>query len=668
MKAITNSNNLFLKPIKNYPNFNSINFYCDFETILVDNIHYVSCFSIVGPRVYYSKSLFSADALNIKDESSKLIISFIQICNELQQNIFSIMNLKILFLFHNFNKFDSFFIINSLSKKLEFEVNLITRNRTIYKMIVVNNFNHFTLEFRDTYLLLNISLERMGNIFCKQYKKIKFDYSLNTLDIYQKKKTFSITKKKIEIYCLNDSLVLREGFERFIKEINLLLFVNPLLCLSLPSLAIKIFLKDFYDFQSGAIENCTGNKEIFIRKSYKGGTVDVFKPYMKNGYHYDINSLYPYVMKEFKYPVGKGVFINSSEINLDTFFGFIEVEVYCPTSIKIPLLTKYDKLKGLICPTGSWKDIYFSEELKVAKRLGYTFKILRGVHYKKKNIFVNIIQKFHNLRSQYSKNSPSNTILKLLMNSLYGRFGMKPILPVTKIVDKKEYNEIQAIYDILDQTVLNQKIIIVFIEKPVIEKLDLLLKFNLITKNKYNKLKQESLNKSFFTPIQIASAITSYARIVAYKYKSDVNNEIYYSDTDSIFCKYPIHKRYLSDIKLGFMKKCGKVKEAYFIAPKIYACLYLNKFDIKCKGVNKGLVSFQDIKNLYNGKEKSFVNTLLFKKDYKKFIIKKIEQKIDISGNFLKRKKIYTNGIWTSTIPQHLNKNPHTLLNLSKSK
>lgn len=84
---------------------------------------------------------------------------------------------------------------------------------------------------------------------------------------------------------------------------------------------------------------------------------------------------------------------------------------------------------------------------------------------KKKNIFSNIINKFHDLRSQYSKNSPSNTSLKLLMNSLYGRFGMKPLLPFTKIVDKEEYNEIQAIYDILDQTVLNQKIIIVFIKK-----------------------------------------------------------------------------------------------------------------------------------------------------------------------------------------------------------
>ena len=453
------------------------------------------------------------------------------------------------------------------------------------------------------------------------------------------------------MYCLNDSLVLREGFECFIQEINKILFINPLLCLSLPSLSMKIFLRDYYNFHTGPIENCSGNIELFIRESYKGGVADVFKPYMKNGYHYDINSLYPYVMKEFNYPVGRGRWVKSKEIDLDTFFGFLEVEVYCPTTVKVPLLTKYDSIKGLICPVGTWKGIYFSEELKVAKSLGYTFKITRGVFYEKKKIFISIINNFYNLRCKYTKNSPGNIILKLLMNSLYGRFGMRPKRPETQIVNKKKYNEIQSIYSVLSVTSLNKKFVIVFIKTPVLKKVDLLYKFNLITADRYNTLRKKSLYHSRFTPVQVASAITSYGRIIIHKYKSDLNNEVYYSDTDSIFCKYPIHKRYLSDAKLGFMKKCGKVREAYFIVPKLYACLYLNKFDIKSKGINKGLVSFQDIKNFYSGKEATFINTLFFKKDYKNFIIKKTKQKINLSGEYLKRKKIYTNGVWTSTTP-----------------
>lgn len=642
---------MFIKPAKkSYFSFNSINFYCDFETILVNGIHYVSCFSIVGHRISYYKSLGIVSSSNIKYESNKLVLDFIQICFDLILNL----NIKPLFFFHNFNKFDSFFILGSLSNSKKYDIKLITRNRIVYKMVILDLKNNLNIEFRDTYLLLNISLEKIGHIFCQQYKKIKFNFLLNKLENYSDKKLFFDLRQKIEIYCLNDSLVLKEGFERYLKNMKKLLFINPLLCLSLPSLAMKLFLTSYYDLKKGQIENCSGNKEIFIRKSYKGGVVDVFKPHLIDGYHYDINSLYPYVMKEFEYPIGSGVFISSSDIDLNSFFGFLEVEVHCPASIKIPLLPKYDKFRGLICPTGSWKDIYFSEELKVAKTLGYTFKILRGVSYSKKKMFVDIIDNLYNIRIQYSKSSPINVILKLLMNSLYGRFGMKSFLPTTQLVNENEYNEIQAIYDVLDQTVLNEKILVVYIKKPVLKKLNLLLKLGLLSEKRYNLLKKESENKLFFTPIQLASAITSYARIIIYKYKSDPNNEIYYSDTDSIFCKYPIHKRYLSNTKLGFMKNCGKVKEAYFIAPKIYGCLYSNHFDIKSKGVNKGLVTSEDIKSIYFGESKSYINTLFFKKDYKEFVIRRLEQKINISGIFLKRKKIYKNGKWISTKPLSL--------------
>lgn len=643
----------FLEPIKKYPNLKIISFFCDFETILVDNVHYVSCFSIAGPMVSIVKSLNATVYNNIKINSNMLVLKFIKLCFELRENIINSSNLKVYFFFHNFNKFDSFFIINSLSNDNDFRFELVTRNKTIYKMLIFYKETEFFLEFRDTFLLLNLSLQKIGHIFCNKFKKIVFDHNLNTLQIY-KNESFNSIKKNLEFYCLIDSLVLKEGFEFFINKIKQILFVNPLLCLSLPSLGIKIFLKEFYNLEESPIENCTGNIETFIRKSYKGGVVDVFNPYMKNGYHYDINSLYPYVMKEFEYPVGKGTFMKGNTINLENFFGFLEVEVYCPENLNIPLLTKYDKIKGLICPVGTWKDIYFSEELKVAKFYGYKFKILRGVSYNKKKIFVDIIDKFYNLRCQYTKNSPINIILKLLMNSLYGRFGMKGSLPVTQIVNEQEYNKIQAIYEVLDQTVLNNKIIVVFIEKPVIEKLNLLRNSNLISEKEYFKLKNSSSKKPLFTPVQIASAITAYARIIIHKYKSDPNNKIYYSDTDSIFSKYPIHKRYLSDKKLGFMKECNKVKEAFFVAPKVYACIYNQKFDVKCKGVNKGLVTYNDIKALYNGETRFFTNSLMFKKDYKKYIISKVEQKLNITGKFLKRKKIFKNGKWVTTCPHVL--------------
>ena len=42
----------------------------------------------------------------------------------------------------------------------------------------------------------------------------------------------------------------------------------------------------------------------FFKKSYTGGAVDVYKPMGENIYRYDVNSLYPYVMKNYSTPVG----------------------------------------------------------------------------------------------------------------------------------------------------------------------------------------------------------------------------------------------------------------------------------------------------------------------------------------------------------------------------
>ncbi len=54
-----------------------------------------------------------------------------------------------------------------------------------------------------------------------------------------------------------------------------------------------------------------------LKPGYTGGAVDVYRPHGYNLYYYDVNSLYPYVMKEYPMPVGtpkyfKGNILESS--------------------------------------------------------------------------------------------------------------------------------------------------------------------------------------------------------------------------------------------------------------------------------------------------------------------------------------------------------------------
>ena len=41
-----------------------------------------------------------------------------------------------------------------------------------------------------------------------------------------------------------------------------------------------------------------------LKKAYTGGSVDVYKPYGEQVFRYDVNSLYPSVMKDNPMPVG----------------------------------------------------------------------------------------------------------------------------------------------------------------------------------------------------------------------------------------------------------------------------------------------------------------------------------------------------------------------------
>lgn len=82
----------------------------------------------------------------------------------------------------------------------------------------------------------------------------------------------------------------------------------------------------------------------FFKKGYTGGSVDVYKSMGENIYRYDVNSLYPHVMKSFPMPVGSPTYFegdiisamqNEKKINP---FGIFEVEVTTPKNLNIPLL------------------------------------------------------------------------------------------------------------------------------------------------------------------------------------------------------------------------------------------------------------------------------------------------------------------------------------------
>lgn len=215
-------------------------------------------------------------------------------------------------------------------------------------------------------------------------------------------------KKELLVYNKLDCLVLYQVINKFALEIFNLFKLNLINSPTLSSLAFKIFRTHY--IKDGLIPISNIEEYNYIKQSYKGGHVDVYRPYHKGKiYCYDYNSLYPSVMANFPMPVGNPRYF-TGYINLETIFGFVKVtcpKMYCPV-----LLT--DLNDRSVAPIGKWIGLYFSEELKFAKTLGYQFEVLEGVDFEKEIIFDKFINNLYNYRLNYNKNHPLNLISKLL--------------------------------------------------------------------------------------------------------------------------------------------------------------------------------------------------------------------------------------------------------------
>ncbi|XP_050217580.1 DNA polymerase-like [Mercurialis annua] len=183
--------------------------------------------------------------------------------------------------------------------------------------------------------------------------------------------------------------------------------------MTLSSLSLEIIRNNFFDDNTFHINIPNRNQDIFIRRSYYGGHVDVYKPYGENLYYYDVNSLYPFIMKSYPIPCAIPVWKkNLKSVGLDSLFGFIDACVVCPTNISCPFLPYKDQ-----------------SELKFARDLCYRVIPLRGYLFEKKSSpFEGCISNLYKSRLEAKKASDEamTFIYKILMNSLYGRLGMNP--------------------------------------------------------------------------------------------------------------------------------------------------------------------------------------------------------------------------------------------------
>lgn len=394
-------------------------------------------------------------------------------------------------------------------------------------------------------------------------------------------------------------------------------------------------------FLDKEVHSLSKSVDDFVRKSYLGGRTEMFRPVFDSEYdcttnplgfskevlkelrkqkkheklmYGDINSLYPTVMKNNRFP-NKFKYITEDPADYNPKgLDFWDVTVEVPKDMYIPPLgvkvdytrelvehnfkdfpvEQKEKLVGsarkLIFPTGTFRSIYTVAEIEYAKSLGVkVLKYHEGAIFEDGGyMFKDFIDTLYNMRLEAKKNGDKvkDLLTKLIMNSCYGKFAQAN--------DGKE----NLVMDDGSEGL-----------KPVKEIKD--------SDGNIQNLAKKSTSLNSPTHVGIGSYITSYARILMHKYYMKCGKALYYTDTDSIH--YTGEKRFKFGDKLGELKLEYTTRSSVFLLPKTYINDKVEGEDFTKKIKAKGMAS----KDAGNFTQDEFLRAHF----YGEFELLKIEEK-----------------------------------------
>ena len=229
----------------------------------------------------------------------------------------------------------------------------------------------------------------------------------------------------LNIYCKRDTEIVLENFKLFIKFLE----VNSIsrLCYTRGSTAMAAYLFSHYKHKIYIHNN---EQAIALeRAAYRGGRCECF--YLgelenENYYIVDVNSLYPFIMRNNLYPV-KYLWQNG-KTTPDTLRQFLQdksaiAKVLIETDEPVYAVRR----ERTIFPIGRFWVTLTTPELQYALEHNHIVKIEQVVIYEQADIFSSYVDRFYKLRQEFRSAGVAEYVelCKKMLNSLYGKFGQK---------------------------------------------------------------------------------------------------------------------------------------------------------------------------------------------------------------------------------------------------
>ena len=424
-------------------------------------------------------------------------------------------------------------------------------------------------------------------------------------------------------------------------------------------------------FRQGKLEDADIRVLNAMREAYYGGVSETYNLKAENVVRiYDINSSYPASMKQ-DMPIGKPVF-STDPGGLDNYFGIVYARVETPRSSK----NIYEKIDypplpfrlvdgGIINPIGKWSGWYSSELLKYVRNVwGYKIHVFYGYKFNKGvSIFEKFVDKYYRIKAGYDKHLNINRdTSKLMLNSSYGRTGMKLDDVETKFVTSKESKELQSKYQVIDVIQFTPEIDWIkyrrrlndsFIWTSIYKESNTNQTPNIIQTSKKSDgsalwLKESDSKYDIEQSLPIAIFTSAYSTIRLFEGIRKIKESggiVYAVDTDSIHTDGFLPDNYIGS-ELGLWKLEFEGERGLYPLPKVY--LVEEKIDEKVskdkkikdikkgKGLKKKSITKEEYLKLTQGEsiEKEEYRFKIIKKEFR---IKFEKTKICLSAELNKR-------------------------------
>ena len=520
------------------------------------------------------------------------IEDFIKFCQNKRENY--------ILYFHNL-KFDGEYIFNYLlnngyeciknkkDRKDKTFTTLISDTGQFYSIEIffeTTNKKHINkVTIYDSLKILNFSVEQIAKDFNQPIRKLEIDYK------EMREKGHILTNQEID-YIRNDVEIMARALQ--------IMFTEKLTKMTIGSDALANYKEMNKNFNKYfPILPYEIDKDI--RKSYKGGFTylnDCYKEKTTDcGIVLDVNSLYPSVMKFEKLPFGDPIYFEGKYEN-DMLYPLYIQTISCVFNLKkdkIPTIQIKNNLSFIpneyvkssdgdivtLTLTSIDLELFFDhyDVSDITYHSGWKFRSIKG-------LFTTYIDYWSakKIQSKKDKNDALYRISKLMLNSLYGKFGLNP--------------DVRGKYPYLTE----DKIV------------------------KYGMYESETRDSIY---IPVASFITSYARrktittsqlIKDYTINKYGKDLYVYSDTDSIHC---LLKSYLDDkgdvrlydedkelesiididdYKLGAWKVESRYVKGKYLRQKCYIELgYDEKLNVTVAGLPKKLGKYITFDNFNIG-------------------------------------------------------------------